>query len=142
MGRHAVGVSPAVLPPSAYCRRPIQRRRLALRGQRTGSSMPCSTVIRVEHLCCGMEAKLIREILAPLEAVVDVKISLTDRRVNVEHRDELAPETIVDMLNDKYLGASLQDRSVVEAVGGSFNRMEMARLTVNSTQLVLLVSSP
>ena len=101
--------------------------------------MPCSTVIRVEHLCCGMEAKLIREILAPLEAVVDVKISLTDRRVNVEHRDELAPETIVDMLNDKYLGASLQDRSVVEAVGGSFNRMEMARLTVNSTQLVLLV---
>ena len=142
MGRHAVGVSPAVLPPSAYCRRPIQRRRLALRGQRTDSSMPCSTVIRVEHLCCGMEAKLIREILAPLEAVVDVKISLTDRRVNVEHRDELAPETIVDMLNDKYLGASLQDRSVVEAVGGSFNRMEMARLTVNSTQLVLLVSSP
>ena len=96
----------------------------------------------MEHLCCGMEAKLIREILAPLEAVVDVKISLTDRRVNVEHRDELAPETIVDMLNDKYLGASLQDRSVVEAVGGSFNRMEMARLTVNSTQLVLLVSSP
>ena len=103
--------------------------------------MPCSTVIRVEHLCCGMEAKLIREILAPLEAVVDVKISLTDRRVNVEHQDELAPETIVDMLNDKYLGASLQDRSVVEAVGGSFNHMEMARLTVNSTQLVLLVAT-
>lgn len=88
-----------------------------------------------------MESKLIRDILAPLEAVVDVKISLTDRRVNVEHKDELAPETIVDMLNDKFLGASLQDRSVVETVGGSFNHIEMARLTVNCTQLLLLVAT-
>ena len=100
-----------------------------------------STVIRVEHLCCGMESKLIRDILAPLETVVDVKISLTDRRVNVEHKDELAPETIVDMLNDKHLGASLQDRSVVETVGGSFNNIETARLTVNLTQLLLLVAT-
>ena len=88
-----------------------------------------------------MESKLIRDILAPLETVVDVKISLTDRRVNVEHKNELAPETIVDMLNDKHLGASLQDRSAVETVGGSFNHAETVRLTVNCTQLFLLVAT-
>ena len=103
--------------------------------------MLSSTIIRVEHLCCGMESKLIREVLAPLETVVDVKISLTDRRVNVEHKNELAPETIVDMLNAKHLGASLQDRSVVETVGGSFNHVETARLTVNLTQLLLLAAT-
>ena len=41
-----------------------------------------STVVRVDHLCCGMEAKLIRDMLGPLEAVAEVKISVTDRRVN------------------------------------------------------------
>ena len=61
-----------------------------------------STVVRVDHLCCGMEAKLIRDMLGPLEAVAEVKISVTDRRVNVEHTDGLAPESIVDMLNRKH----------------------------------------
>ena len=100
-----------------------------------------STVVRVDHLCCGMEAKLIRDMLGPLEAVAEVKISITDRRVNVEHTDGLAPESIVDMLNRKHLGASLQDKSVVESVGSSFNHAEIVRLTVNATQIVLFAAT-
>ncbi|EOD12645.1 hypothetical protein EMIHUDRAFT_452160 [Emiliania huxleyi CCMP1516] len=100
-----------------------------------------STVVRVDHLCCGMEAKLIRDMLGPLEAVAEVKISVTDRRVNVEHTDGLAPESIVDMLNRKHLGASLQDKSVVESVGSSFNHAEIVRLTVNATQIVLFAAT-
>eukprot|EP00966_Prymnesium_polylepis_P060263 1398481-Prymnesium_polylepis.2 len=103
--------------------------------------MQRSTTIKVEHLCCGMESKLIRDVLAPLEAVADVKISLTDRRIKVEHDSGLAPETIVNMLNQKRLGASLQDRSVVEGVAGSFNHAEMVRLTVNVTQISLFVAT-
>jgi cation transport ATPase len=84
-----------------------------------------------------MEAKLIRDMLSPLDAVNDVKISLVDRRVNVEHRATLASQAIVELLNTKHLGASLQDRSVVETVGSSFNNLEKVRLTVNVTQVVL-----
>ena len=100
-----------------------------------------STVIRVDHLCCGMESKLIRDMLVPLDAVVDVKISLTDRRLNVEHEKALAPEAIVQMLNDKHLGASLQDKSVIESVGSSFDRAETVRLAVNAAQIVLFAAS-
>ena len=88
-----------------------------------------------------MESKLIRELLSPHEAVVEVKISLTDRRVNVEHTDTLAPEAIVDMLNSKHLGASLQDRSAVEKVGSSFNHIETMRLSVNATQIMFFFAT-
>ena len=100
-----------------------------------------STVVRVDHLCCGMESKLIRDLLSPHEAVVDVKISLTDRRVNVEHDEKLAPEAIVDLLNSKHLGATLQDRSVVEKVGSSFNHMETVRLSISACQLVFFAAT-
>ena len=98
-----------------------------------------STIIRVDHLCCGMESKMIRDMLAPLTTVEDVKISLTDRRVNVEHSDELAPETLVEMFNAKHLGASLQDKALVETVGSSFNVKELVRLGTNSAQIALFV---
>ena len=100
-----------------------------------------STIIRVDHLCCGMESKMIRDMLAPLTTVEDVKISLTDRRVNVEHSDELAPETLVEMFNAKHLGASLQDKALVEAVGSSFNVQELVRLGVNGAQIALFVAT-
>lgn len=84
-----------------------------------------------------MEAKIIHETLDPVDTVVDVKISLAERRVSVEHTPALSPESIVDMLNAKYLGASLQDKAVVESVGSSFNVKELTRLIVNGLQLVL-----
>ena len=43
-----------------------------------------STLIRVDHLCCGGEVKLIHDIFAPVAEIVDVKISLSDRRVSVD----------------------------------------------------------
>merc|ERR1719502_724545 len=99
-----------------------------------------SSVIRVDHLCCGAEAKLIREILDPCDDVVDVKISLSDRRVSVDHTPQLTPDAIVDLLNAKHLGASLQDKAVVERVGSSFNAKELTRLIVNGLQLVLFAA--
>jgi len=84
-----------------------------------------------------MESKLVREMLGPLDAVVDVKISLSDRRVNVEHMTDLAPEAIVEMLNTKHLGASLEDKAMVETVGSSFNTKEVLRLAINGSQLLL-----
>ena len=87
-----------------------------------------------------MEAKLIHDILDPVEAVADVKISLSDRRVNVEHTPELSPDEIVGMLNAKYLGASLQDQAVVERVGSSFNAKELTRLAINASQLLLFAT--
>ena len=97
-----------------------------------------STVVRVEHLCCGMESKLIRELLSPLDTVAEVKISLTDRRVNVEHDDKLAPEEIVDILNRKHLGASLQEQSVVQKTG-TFTHSETVRLILNTVQMLFYV---
>ena len=87
-----------------------------------------------------MEVKLIHEIFAPVETVVDVKISLSDRRVSVDHTPELSPDAIVDMLNARHLGASLQDQAVVERVGDSFNAKEMARLIINGLQLALFAT--
>ena len=101
-----------------------------------------STIIRVDHLCCGMEAKMIRDLLDPMETVAEVKISLTDKRVNVQHRDVLTPDELINLLNAKHLGASLVDRSVeVEGVGSSFTHAETVRLTVNATQLVLFAAT-
>lgn len=87
-----------------------------------------------------MEAKIIHDTLGPMDAVVDVKISLSDRRVSVEHTPDLAPEAIVDVLNKKHLGASLQDRAVVERVGSSFNAKELMRLFINGLQLTLFAA--
>ena len=60
-----------------------------------------STIIRVDHMCCGMEAKMIRDLLDPMETVAEVKISLTDKRVNVQHRDALTPDELINLLNAK-----------------------------------------
>ena len=95
-----------------------------------------STIMRVDHLCCGMESKLIRELLAPLEEIEEVKISVADRRVSVEHSATLASETLVEVLNSKHLGASLQDQAAVDKNGSSFNHAEIARLSINGTQLI------
>ena len=100
-----------------------------------------STVVRVDHLCCGMEAKLIRELLSPIEAVIDVKISVTDRRLNVEHTEQLDPDSILTLLNEKHLGASLQEKALVEGDGSKFNTAETVRLTVNVTQIVLFAAA-
>ena len=53
-----------------------------------------ASILRVDHLCCGMEAKLIRDLLDPLDSVLDVKISTTDRRISVDHRASIKPAEI------------------------------------------------
>ena len=97
--------------------------------------------MRVDHLCCGMESKLIRELLEPFEEIKEVKISVTDRRVSVEHSTMLASETLVEALNSKHLGASLQDQVTVDMNSGISNHAEIARLSINGTQLVLYATT-
>ena len=64
-----------------------------------------SSIIRVDHLCCGAESKLIHDLLGPIDAVVDVKISLAERRVSVQHTPELSADQVVDILNTNGLKA-------------------------------------
>ena len=99
-----------------------------------------SSVLRIDHLCCGVEARLVHELLDPMEDVMDVKISLSDRRVNVEHTPNLSPAAIVDVLNGKHLGASLQEKHIVEHVGSKFNARELLRVGINTFSLLLFAT--
>ena len=67
------------------------------------------SVIRLDHLCCGKEVLLARELLAPYSEISDVKISLTDRRASIEHRTSLPASEIVRVLNSGHLGASVSE---------------------------------
>ena len=97
------------------------------------------TIVRIDAMCCGGEAKLARQLLAPLDDVVDVKISVTDRRAAIDHRASLPAAELVRVLNTKMLGAS-----IAEAGGGAgskgdaaFNWHEIFRACVTAGQIVL-----
>ena len=84
---------------------------------------------------------MVRDLLDPMETVAEVKISLTDKRVNVQHRDVLTPDSS-STCSTPSTWAALVDRSVeVEGVGSSFTHAETVRLTVNATQLVLFAAT-
>ena len=57
------------------------------------------TTIRVDHLCCAGESKIIRKVLEK-DFILDIKISVMDRRVKVEHTNGIEAETIVELLNE------------------------------------------
>ena len=97
------------------------------------------TIVRIDAMCCGGEAKLARELLAPLDDVIDVKISVTDRRAAIDHRASLPAAELVRVLNTKMLGAS-----IAEAGGGAgghgdaaFNWHEIFRASVTAGQIIL-----
>lgn len=76
--------------------------------------MLTSSIVRVDQLCCGMEATLIRDTLGPIAGVEEIKVSVTDRRVCVQHTQSVSADFIVEALNAKHLGASLQTKAVGE----------------------------
>ena len=99
-----------------------------------------TTIVRIDHLCCGNEAKLARELLAPLTDVVDVKISITERRAAIEHRTTLPASEIVKVLNSKHLGASIAEvGSASSGRANGFTWREILRAATTASQIVLFV---
>ena len=93
-----------------------------------------STIIRVDHLCCGMEAKMI-DLLDPMETVAEVEVRRRQARQRAAPRCADAGRA----LNLSRKHPSTVDRSV-EGVGSSFTHAETVRLTVN-VQLVLFAAT-
>lgn len=77
-----------------------------------------------------------KELLYPMDGVVDVSVSLVDRSVWVTHRASVEPEEIVRVINTKHLGASIKESgsAAVTSVG-----LQRARVTgvVCAAQIVL-----
>ena len=94
------------------------------------------SVIRLDHLCCGKEALLARELLAPYSEISDVKISLTDRRASIEHRTSLPASEIVRVLNSGHLGASVSEANSSRA-GSGWRAYDFLR-AASTTLLVVL----
>ena len=94
------------------------------------------SVIRLDHLCCGKEVLLARELLAPYSEISDVKISLTDRRASIEHRTSLPASEIVRVLNSGHLGASVSEANSTRA-GSGWRAYDFLR-AASTTLLVVL----
>lgn len=103
--------------------------------------MATSSILRVDNLCCGMEAKMIRDIFSPMTDVGDVKISVQDRRISVEHNSSIAPSVLVMKLNEKHLGASLQEQQAVRQHGSHLTVREWLLATTVFLQAVLFASA-
>ena len=90
----------------------------------TSSLIPHSsqvTRVRVNNLCCSGEEKLIRSCLENLKGIEDIAINIVGRYAVVKHCPVVccAPaDRIVEILNEKYLGASIQE------VGGEDGDLE------------------
>lgn len=70
------------------------------------------TRIRVNNLCCSGEEKLIRTSLETLKGIENIAVNIIGRYAVIKHCQEscCAPsERIIQILNDKYLGASIQE---------------------------------
>ena len=95
------------------------------------------TVLRIDHMCCGAEAKLAREVLAPFDDVKDVKISVTDKRAVIKHRASMPAVEIVRVLNTKHLGASIAEQTSTESRTSVFSRVEVRRASVSAGQVLI-----
>lgn len=70
------------------------------------------TRLRITNLCCSGEEKIIRTCLENLKGVDSLAINVVGRYAVVKHCPVeccAPPQMLVDLLNEKYLGASIQD---------------------------------
>jgi Cd2+/Zn2+-exporting ATPase len=91
-------------------------------------------------MCCGSEATLARAILEPLEDVLDVKISVTERRAAIEHRARLPAAEIVRVLNEKHLGASIAEvggAAADDRGSGALSSSDLLRASTTVGQITL-----
>ena len=67
-----------------------------------------TTRLRVQGICCGKEAELVKTLLIPLEGVVSVSVNVVARIVVVQHDEKLLLKSdLVKLLNDYHLGVSI-----------------------------------
>ena len=67
-----------------------------------------TTRLRVQGICCGKEAELVKTLLIPLEGVASVSVNVVARIVVVQHDEKLLLKSdLVKLLNDYHLGVSI-----------------------------------
>ena len=70
----------------------------------------CTTKLRVQNICCIMEANLVRECLEPMESVYSVAVNVVGRIAHVQHNPQItSPTELVNCLNKIHLGASIME---------------------------------
>lgn len=83
---------------------------------------------------------MVRDTLAQYGAeVVDLKVSIQDRTAWLEHWSTLPAMQVVDALNEKRLGASLQERGEVEKEGSNWTWRSALRAAVVVAQVGLFL---
>ncbi|KAJ8607697.1 hypothetical protein CTAYLR_007309 [Chrysophaeum taylorii] len=75
----------------------------------SSSSSSQKSRIRVDNLCCGREATLIKRLLEPVEGVESVKVNVIGRAAVVEFREPAESAALVRILNASHLGASIAE---------------------------------
>ncbi|XP_031562992.1 cadmium/zinc-transporting ATPase HMA3-like [Actinia tenebrosa] len=69
-----------------------------------------TTKLRVQNICCAMEAQLVQECLKPLQGVENVAVNVIGRVVHVRHDpDVTSPTELVESLNRVHLGATVME---------------------------------
>ncbi|XP_032240890.1 probable cadmium-transporting ATPase isoform X2 [Nematostella vectensis] len=75
--------------------------------QQTGIA---TTKLRVQNICCAMEAQLVKDVLAPIDGVINVAVNMIGRVAHVRHDLEIVSvRTLLDSLNKVHLGATVME---------------------------------
>eukprot|EP00794_Sanderia_malayensis_P012802 gene12802-14115_t len=75
-----------------------------------------TTKLRVQNMCCGQEAKMLKSSLGVLKGVVSVHVNVPGRVAVVRHKTcVLSKSKIVKILNDKHLGVSIIEQGRLTA---------------------------
>ena len=82
-----------------------------------------SAMIRVDHICCHLEVQIVYDLLQPMDGIVEVSVSQSDRTAYVKHRASLPAMAIVDAINSKHLGASLKQSGEVGKEDSAWTRV-------------------
>ncbi|EDO43417.1 predicted protein, partial [Nematostella vectensis] len=68
------------------------------------------TKLRVQNICCAMEAQLVKDVLAPIDGVINVAVNMIGRVAHVRHDLEIVSvRTLLDSLNKVHLGATVME---------------------------------
>ncbi|XP_057294920.1 probable cadmium-transporting ATPase [Hydractinia symbiolongicarpus] len=70
--------------------------------------------LRVQNICCGKEANLIKSNLADLDGITSVAVNIIGRTATISHNiDIISVSDIIDRLNSLHLGISLIEKGQV-----------------------------
>ena len=71
------------------------------------------TKLRVQNICCGKEATLVKNTLADVNGIISVNVNIIGRTAYIKHHPSRITTTeIIDKLNALHLGISLMESGV------------------------------